>query len=374
MIVSPLDVVVLIPSLHPDHLLTEYVDQLVAHGFHRILIVDDGSGPEYAPLFEDLQSRPGCEVIGYPVNGGKGHALKHGMRHVQTAYPDAPGVVTADSDGQHTAPDVLNCARALLDHPDALVLGSRDFDTDNVPGKSRAGNRLTSFFFALLYGKWLPDTQTGLRAFSRELILLMLDVKGDRFEYEMNMLISASGRHIPFHIVTIQTIYIEENRRTHFRPFHDSMRIYRQLFGNFFRYASASGLSTVLDIALFTLLDKWLLPLMGMDPRAMVLWNISWQVLLANSIARTCSAVFNYKANKSFVFQIEKSKGSFPRYVVLAIGVLAVSSGVISTLNAWFGWDKTLLKIVVDTILFFANYRLQRSWVFAQHAQKGTPQ
>lgn len=366
-----LDAVVLIPSLHPDHLLTQYVDALLQEGFHRILVVDDGSGEEYAPLFCAINALPGCEVIGYPVNGGKGHALKHGMRHAQTHYADAPGIVTADADGQHTAPDVLRCAQTMLANPRSLVLGSRDFDTANVPKKSRAGNRLTSFFFALLYGTWLPDTQTGLRAFSAGLVPFLLDVTGDRFEYEMNMLIAASGHHIPFEVITIQTIYIEENRRSHFRPFHDSVRIYRQLFSNFLRYASSSGASTLLDVALFTLMDKWLLPFMGLDPRAMMLWYISWQVVTANLIARAASSVFNYKVNKSLVFRGGDGGGSFVRYAALVLAVLVVSSGLISALHTWLGWDKTLLKIIIDSCLFFANYRLQRSWVFAKGAQKG---
>ncbi len=361
-----LKTIVLIPTLHPDHLLSDYADDLAAHGFKHILVVDDGSGPEYAPLFEDLRNKPGCEVIGYPVNGGKGHALKYGLRHIQAEYPDAPGVVTADSDGQHTAADVLKVSMALQEHPDDLIIGSRDFKTHNVPKTSRAGNRLTSFFFALLYGKWLPDTQTGLRGFSKELIPFMLEVPGERFEYEMNMLITASGRHISFQVVTIQTIYIEENCRTHYRLIQDSVSIYAQLFKNFFKYASASGLSTVLDIALFTLLDKWLLPMAGLLPTQTVLWNISLQVLLATAIARAVSAVFNYKANKAFVFQIEKSRGSFKRYLMLAVLVMALSAGLVSSLNSLLGVDKTLLKVIVDTLLFFVNYRLQRSWVFSE--------
>lgn len=363
-----LETVILIPALHPDHLLTDYVDDLVTHGFKHILIVDDGSGPDYAELFDALKRKPGCEVIGYPVNNGKGHALKFGLRFIQANYPDAPGVVTADSDGQHTAPDVLKVSIALQEHPDDLIIGSRDFKADNVPKKSRAGNRLTSFFFALLYGKWLPDTQTGLRGFSKDLITFMLDVPGERFEYEMNMLITASGRHIDFQPVAIQTIYIEENRRTHFRPFQDSMQIYIQLFKNFFRYASASGLSTVLDIALFTLLDKWLLPLTGISPVQTVLWKISLQVLLATAIARAVSAFFNYKVNKSFVFQIEKSRGSLTRYLLLAVLVMATSAGLVSGLHNGLGMDKTLLKAIVDTLLFFINYRLQRSWVFTDRS------
>lgn len=363
------DAIVLIPSLHPDHLLSDYVSDLIADGFRRIVIVDDGSGPEYEHLFNALKKHTQCDVIGYPVNGGKGHALKYGMRYIQDRYPKAPGIITADSDGQHTVEDVRKVSQAMLANTGKLIIGSRDFKADNVPFKSRAGNRLTSLFFALLYGKWLPDTQTGLRGFSFDLLPLMLEVEGDRFEYEMNVLIVSSSRHVQFHTLTIQTIYIEENRRTHFRPFQDSARIYLQLFKNFFKYASASGLSTVIDIGLFTLLDKWFLPMTGFISDTFVLWGISLTVLIANTLARIVSSVFNYKANQSFVFRSEQVKGSFVRYVILACAVLLTSSTLISTLNAWFKWDKTLLKILVDTLLFFANYRLQRSWVFANHTK-----
>lgn len=361
---SALDTVILIPTLHPDHLLTEYVDDLAAIGFKHILVVDDGSGPDYAALFDDLKRKPGCEVIGYADNGGKGHALKHGLAYIQAHHSAAPGVVTADSDGQHTAADVLKVAQAMIASPDALIIGTRDFKVANVPATSRAGNRLTSFFFALLYGKWLPDTQTGLRGFSSALIPFMLEVAGERFEYEMNMLIMASGRHIAFQTVGIRTIYIEENRRTHFRPFQDSARVYVQLFGNFFKYASASSLSTVLDLLLFTLLDKWLLPSLGVHAAGTLLWGLSTQVFLATALARACSALFNYRANKAFVFQIDKCRGSFRRYIALALVVMALSAGLVSMLHGWFGMDKTAIKIIVDTCLFFLNYRLQRSWVF----------
>lgn len=363
---SPLDAVVLIPTLHPDHLLLQYAEDLVSHGFKKIVIVDDGSGPDYKFIFDELKKNSSCEVIGYAVNAGKGHALKFGLRYILEHYPNAAGIVTADSDGQHTARDVFKVSEALLLNPQKLIIGSRDFKTNNVPLTSRAGNRLTSFFFALLYGKWLPDTQTGLRGFSMNLIPLMLEVPGNRFEYEMNMLILASNRLVSFHIVTIETIYIEENRRSHFRPFHDSMLVYLQLFKNFFKYASASGLSTALDILLFTLLDKWLLPLTGLKPDITILWGLSLSVLIANSLARICSSLFNFKANKSFVFQVDKCKGAFPRYVVLASFILIISTTLISTLSSRLNIDNTLLKILIDSVLFFVNYRLQRSWVFAQ--------
>lgn len=363
----PEDAVILIPSLHPDEKLGQYVDDLVAHGFSRIVVVDDGSGAAYGHFFQALKAHPECEVLGYAVNRGKGYALRHGMRHVTARWPEAPGVVTADSDGQHTAEDCLKVSEAMLAHPERLTLGSRDFSLENVPGKSRAGNRLTSFFFALLYGRWLPDTQTGLRGISRELLPRMAEIPGDRFEYEMNMLIHAASWGVAFEVVGIRTIYLEQNAGTHFRPFHDSARIYRLLFGNFFRFASASALSTLLDVALFTVLDKWLIP--GLFPGFSSRREYGL-VLSSTAVARVCSALFNYRVNRQFVFRIERSRGALMRYALLVVAVMFASATLVTWLNQWLGMDKTLAKILVDTALFFINYRIQRSWVFSAPGER----
>ncbi len=352
---------ILIPSLHPDEKLGLYVQALVDSGFSRIVVVDDGSGPDYAHFFDALKAHPQCHVLGYAINRGKGYALKHGIRHILEAWPDTPGVITADSDGQHTAEDCLRVADEMLRDPSQLVLGVRDFSQAHVPAKSMMGNRLTTFFFALLYGRWVSDTQTGLRGISRQLMPKMLDIPGDRFEYEMNMLIYAAGWHIEFSKVSIDTIYLEENKGSHFRPFHDSVRIYAQLFRNFFKFASASLLSTLLDVGLFTLLDKVILPfaLPGLMNR-----GDFQHVLAATAIARACSALFNYKINKQFVFRIGKCKGALPRYALLVVASLVASATLVNALNNWLSMDRTLAKIIVDTLLFFINYRIQKSWVF----------
>ncbi|MGI6696425.1 MAG: GtrA family protein [Christensenellales bacterium] len=353
--------VILIPSLHPDEKLGLYVQALVEHGFSRIVVVDDGSGPNYAHYFEALKANPQCRVLGYAENQGKGHALKHGIRYILEHFPEAPGVITADSDGQHTAEDCLRVAGEMLRDPSRLVLGVRDFSQAHVPAKSMLGNRLTTFFFALLYGRWVSDTQTGLRGISRQIMPRMLDIPGERFEYEMNMLIYCAGWHIDFAKVPIDTIYLEENKGSHFRPFHDSVRIYAQLFRNFFKFASASMLSTLLDMGLFTLLDKAILSLAFP-------WDAGQggfqHVLLATAIARVCSALFNYKVNKVFVFRISKCKGALPRYALLVAVVLLASAALVNALNQWLSIDRTLAKVFVDALLFFVNYRIQKSWVF----------
>ena len=133
------DVIVFIPSLNPDDKLLSTVRSLREEGFTRILVLDDGSREETAPVFARVKSECGCELLRHPINLGKGRALKTAFMYILNTYPACAGVVTVDADGQHKAKDVAACARALLDHPDSLILGCRDFNESGVPARSRFG-------------------------------------------------------------------------------------------------------------------------------------------------------------------------------------------------------------------------------------------
>ena len=371
----PQECCVLIPSLSPDERLPEYVRQLSAAGYGLILVVDDGSKAEYQEIFDRIAGWEGCKVLHHEVNRGKGAALKTGFQYLKE-HTDFQGVITADSDGQHTVPDTLKLTEQLGEK-DELLLGSRDFSRSNknVPPKSRFGNRMTSAVFRVLYGQWLPDTQTGLRAFPRRLLDFMTEVKGDRFEYEMNMLMHCSNRKIPMRAITIETIYMEENKGTHFHPIRDSWRIYKLLLGNFFKFMSASVICWLVDILLFSLLKRWG-ALTALEKSMTFLQAVAPSaepVLLATAIARVCSASLNFKLNKSLVFDIKKSRGAVGRYIVLCVGVMIVSGVCVSVLHALTGVNSTVIKMVVDFLLFFVNYRVQKAWVFPAdaHSQKG---
>ena len=233
----PQECCVLIPSLSPDERLPEYVQKLLQANYGLILVVNDGSAPEYQPIFDRIAGWDGCRVLTHPVNRGKGQALRTGFAYIEKET-DMQGVVTADADGQHTVPDTLKLTQELTQEKQ-LILGSRDFSlhSRNVPLKSRLGNRITSCVFAVLYWKWLPDTQTGLRAFPRSLLSFAQKITGDRFEYEMNQLICCAKRRLPMNAVTIETVYLEENKSSHFHPFRDSWRIYSLIFGSLFKKA-----------------------------------------------------------------------------------------------------------------------------------------
>ena len=203
MTLKPESAVILIPSLEPDDRLPAYLRRLMAQGFTRAVIVDDGSSEKYQGIFSELAEMDGVTVLHHEVNRGKGCALKTGYAYIRDNIPEASGVITADADGQHTVEDCWKLAQALTEDRRVLYLGSRDFDLPHVPPKSRFGNKTTSLVFKLFYGTWLPDTQTGLRAFKREDLQFMIDVPGERFEYDMQMLIACARAKMDMVPITI---------------------------------------------------------------------------------------------------------------------------------------------------------------------------
>ncbi len=361
----PTGPVILIPSLEPDARLPVYVQRLFTEGgFTQAVIVNDGSSEKYQPIFDELAAMPGVTVLKHEVNRGKGCALKTGYTHIRDNMPDVTGVITADADGQHTVEDCRKLADALssLAAP-TLLMGSRDFDLPDIPPKSRFGNKTTSAVFKLLYGIWLPDTQTGLRAFRREELQFMIDVPGERFEYEMQVLIACARARVAITPITITTVYENgENEGTHFHPIRDSYRIYKVILGNFIKFMGASIISFLIDNGIFTIFDQLVFPT-----------SLVARPMISAIIARCISAPCNYLMNRKLVFESKDDvKKTGLRYAVLCVCILLMSSGSLAILSA-LGmpkWLDTIAKIIIDAVLYLVSYRVQNKWVFAPEGKQ----
>lgn len=233
--------ILIIPALNPDRKLLELIRevQLMIPKLHTV-VVDDGSSEESAVIFEELNFLQNCVVCRHPENYGKGAALKTGISYSLQHYPGCNGFITADADGQHRTEDILQVATALEQYPDRVILGTRDFLNPSVPLKSRWGNMITAGIFGLLTGISCVDTQTGLRGIPVRYARLALEVEGERYEYETHFLLRAADEQIPFMEVEIETVYLDQNRGSHFRPLRDAARIYGMIikysFGNMFRF------------------------------------------------------------------------------------------------------------------------------------------
>ena len=354
---------VVLPSLDPDEKLHAVIEGLLEYGFTDIILVNDGSNPQNLHYFEEeAAAHPDViHLLHHEVNKGKGAALKNAFNWFLKNRPRAAGVVTVDGDNQHHPEDTRVCCEKMLE-TGKIVLGCRDFTLDHVPARSRFGNRLTSGIFKIFVGMNISDTQTGLRAIPRKELKLISTVKGDRFEYETNMLLAMKQNCIPFEEVKIRTVYIEENASSHFHPIRDSWRIYKLILAHFFRYTLSSLTSAIVDTGAYSLLS-WILKafLSGLKLTA-----------AAGVGARAISSMLNFYLNKKLVFRSEVSTvKSMVRYYALAVPLMAaqvlLTQGVYAVLGITDdqGGLRTLIYAIVMTVLYIVSFMVQQRWVFA---------
>src|SRR5580704_90639 len=134
--------IVLIPAYQPGDSLIEVVRELTKSTVSAIVVVDDGSGPAFRGTFDQVGCLPRVTILRHAHNQGKGAGLKTGMKDILRRYPHAPGVVTADADGQHHPEDILKVCHQLGESPQSLIMGVRGFE-GHVPFRSKFGNGVT---------------------------------------------------------------------------------------------------------------------------------------------------------------------------------------------------------------------------------------
>lgn len=351
--------IVVIPSYEPPSSFIDYVKALLDCGVDKIIVVNDGSSENYQHVFNSIYDFDNTILLEYPENRGKGYALKYAFKYIYDNFNEDLVVVTADCDGQHFSDDVLLCGNTAKENPNALILGTRDFSKNNVPSRSRFGNVNTRRLFKLLYGLKITDTQTGLRAFDRSMLINMLKISGDRFEYEMNMLIVLFKQNVQFIEIPIQTIYqpkpSDVNTRSHFKTFSDSIKVYNVLFKNVQTYLLAVIVSGIVELSVFALSQYYLYANLAIKPYLIT--------LLATVTARVVSSIVNFFMNYKLVFS-GKSKKSAIRYYTLWLGLLISSYLLTNLFGNVLKLPILIFKLITDLALSIASYRIQTVWVF----------
>jgi dolichol-phosphate mannosyltransferase len=358
-------VAVVIPALNPGNQFPEYVERLIKTGFTRIFIVDDGSRKEFDAIFSKVAFSPEVNLLRHTSNAGQGASLKTAYQAILASPGEIAGVVTADADGQHAIEDVVRIADSMVARVDSepgAMVGSRELHSKDIPWKSRLGNSLTSAVVKVLFGVYLVDTQTGLRAFPIGLLPLLLKVKGERFEYNMNVLLTLMGAGVGITSIPIKTIYHDSsNSVSHFRPLIDSLRIYFTIFRQFLKFASSSLTSAAVDLTLFVLFIELLFQ--GSPEPVSVVTSVF--------LARCGSTLVNFAVNRRLVFgSKEQKRKTLRRYYALVLLILSASALGSAVLAQVLDGRVVWAKIIVDTTLFFFSYLAQRHWVFPGKRKK----
>lgn len=348
------NVTVVIPSLDPDERLLTVIRGVQEKGFTDILLIDDGSAAENQHYFDTAESELQCTVLRHEKNLGKGCALKTAFQWLLENRSDLIGCVTIDGDNQHHKDDIAACTeRMLSDSTGAIVLGVRDFNAENIPPKSRFGNKCTSFVFRAFCGQRVTDTQTGLRVFPKCVLPDMLKIEGARFEYETNMLLCCKRFHIPLIEQTIRTIYIDDNKTTHFHPVKDSLRVY----GIILKFFLSAVISFFADFTLFNIFNAFFKHS-----------GFQKHLFLAAVLARTLVSLFNFTFNRKNLFgQAHPAPVTVARYYILWAVQLMVSFALCALLSKPFGDSllaQGIAKLIGDTALHFVSFRIRQEWVF----------
>lgn len=333
--------IVLMPAYEPDKKMIQLVRELKDKHFN-IVIVNDGSSHQYDNYFQACA--PYALILKHRDNQGKGEALKSGLKWIHDYIRVPAVVVSADCDGQHCTEDIERITEEAVSMPGSLVLGMRNFRQKDVPVKSRIGNVSASLIFALESGHRIYDTQTGLRAFTSDLIPVFLQVSGSRYEYEMNVLFEAVKQGIPVHEKEIHTIYIEKNKSSHFHVFRDFFLISKEIL----KFSLSSFGSFLTDYMLFLLFSGYM------------------SLIAANIGARIISASFNYTVNRNLVFHHHENIGkSLFQYALLAGIILCLNTGILLVFTNVLMIPAGISKIMAELIMFVFSYIIQHTFIFA---------
>ncbi|MDO4547185.1 MAG: bifunctional glycosyltransferase family 2/GtrA family protein [Clostridia bacterium] len=338
--------IALIPAYKPDAAFTDVVREAANAGF-TVIAVNDGSGTEFDGVFEEASSL--ATILTHPQNRGKGAAIKTGIQYISEMYKSDFIVVTLDADGQHKVSDALSVLRACEERPDALILGSREFK-GNVPLRSRFGNNTTRIVYKIATGVSIRDTQTGLRAFSDQLADAMQCISGERYEYEMNVLLECARRNTPIIEITIETIYLGQNESSHFHAVRDSFRVYKEII----KFFASSFTCFLIDYAAY-MLFVWIAGLM----------NLAGGLTIANIAARVISAGSNYAINRNLVFHSKSRVArSAAEYFALAAAILIGNTMLLNLLAQRWGMNQYLAKLLTEIVFFTISWLCQRHIIF----------
>ena len=358
-------ITVVIPSYNPNVNLTMFIDELLLAGFRDIVIVDDGSDLDEKKVqmaYSYVKAKNECVVMHHGTNMGKGAALKTAFKYCMLNRPKDTLIITVDDDGQYSVENIIQCVeryRAIYEETGEypVLLGSRKFADSGYKFVKRLVNYISGFVMKYMCFVKVRDVQTGLRLIPHKYLRQMMHIDGNGFDYEINMLPEMKYKKIPY---AEEMIYIDQTNGQYadYNPVRDVLKC----LGVMIRYVFSSLSATVLDIVVFYILlmmfDSGVLPL-----------DKSLGMLYATFIARVASSTYNCIINKKAVFKSEvPMKSVIVRFYVFSM-IKAVISYFMTLASSYLIGSyadslTVVVKLIVDLILFFGGYPVQKKWIF----------
>ncbi len=242
----------------------------------------------------------------------------------------------------------MRIADELQAFPSDLIIGRREFDdrSKKVPFRSRFGNLMTRKAFQFIVGKKISDTQSGLRGIPMACIPTLVTINNNGYEFELNMLMASKYCNWNIREIPISTIYIENNKSSHFNPILDSLKIYFVLF----RFTLVSLFSFLIDFSVF-----------------LTFLNSGFSLLFSQVAGRIVGVAVNYPMVKNMVFHRKgNTHHAFLKYLCLVAANCTISYSLIYLFTQHTSAPVSLVKILVESVIFLANFTIERDLVFAR--------
>lgn len=338
-------VIALIPAYDPGEIIIDVV-KATRDQVDQVILVNDGSDEKNTTILRSLNDQfENIVLVEHAINHGKGHAIMTGFSTAMQLECDA--IVMLDSDGQHDPLEISQFIGYARKNNSHFIMGVRS-EISKMPLRSKFGNMSMSAVFRVFYGQSIRDTQSGFRflsaAFAKQ---ILKNVKAGRYETEMKMLTFAAKNNIRIDQVPIKTIYIDENRNSKFRPVNDSLRV----LGSLFAYAGVGFASFLLDYGVYLLIT----------------YILSGSFLTAHAVSRSISGIFNYYANKRYVFNHSgKFAGTVGKYLLAVVFSLFLSASILYFLVDYAHINRALAKPIAEFSTFFINFFVLGRFVFRQ--------
>lgn len=336
--------VIIIPALNPDYQLIGLVRELKKK-FNYIIVIDDGSKSSCSDIFNIVQ-KEGVILVKHSNNLGKGEGIKSGVREA-LKLKNITGFITVDCDGQHILDDILKISLELDSNKDSLILGIRNMKGKNVPLRSKIFSFISYLYFLSETNKKCPDTYTGLRGIPIKYKDIIFKVEGSRFEYEMNFLLYVVNKGINVKYVSVNTIYINNNRDSNYRTIRDTVRMYRKII----TFVASSISSSLVDLVGFVLLKY-----------------LGLSIIISTFVARIFSGIMNFGLNKHFAFKLDNNNNTSKQLFLFALLFIVkmVLSALIVDVISFINVPLIILKVIVDILLFYVGYVIQNKYIFVE--------
>ncbi len=336
------DVTIVIPAYNPDDKFVKFVQDLREHGYKSIIAVNDGSKDASKPYIKEAVDKFGIILVNHNVNLGQGRAYKSGLNAYLglTDLDQSIGVIQCDCDGQHCVEDVNKVAELMRENRESFIVGTREFSDKTIPFRSRFGNNCTNFVFKHFVGLPLNDVMSGLKGLPKAFIYKLIEARGERFEFVTTTLLEVKKCNLDIIQIPIQTIYINGNETSHFRPVLDSVKIYKTIL-NYFLYALFAYVLSVLAFGLSIDIFKEI--------------GMLASIIIASCLGKLVTDIYTLLINRNAIL---KNNAKTVKYIAFCILRAAIVTAFVFLIVNYIGINSVVCKIIVDLLLFIPGFKV----------------